>query len=294
VEDDVVTQEAALIERMNEVRLSGARQREQITRLRTLRTLAVCALGAGLLMCSAFGIAVAGFLERRAREDRADPRIHSVAVPTPRASGEGPSGAAPAPAADRASRLVRLTVGGVSLRLTPDQYVLYRRITSGPIDQGRLQAFLLQLLPAQEVAAFERALLASREDPFAEVAASHRGALLAVERHLRRAREGAAQRPAEDVEAAEGEEDEGSTAASEPQEQGEPPQSDEDALDPIEDGEEPPDDQGDAPPPAPEQGGPDSPSPPPESPSPDPGGPESSSPLPGAPDSPEGAPSLGD
>lgn len=68
VESDVRTEEAALIECVNEVKTAAAVRRERVTRARLARTLVAAAIGVSLMSFSAIGMAVAGWLEDRARQ----------------------------------------------------------------------------------------------------------------------------------------------------------------------------------------------------------------------------------
>ena len=63
LEVDVRTEEAALAEQVNEVKVVSAIRREKMTRLRLARTLAAATLSAGILMVSVAGVAVAAFIE---------------------------------------------------------------------------------------------------------------------------------------------------------------------------------------------------------------------------------------
>ena len=65
VEEDVRVEEAALIEKMNEVKIARANKRERITRVRLARLMAVSLAGSMLMGASALGMAAAGFMQER-------------------------------------------------------------------------------------------------------------------------------------------------------------------------------------------------------------------------------------
>ncbi|MGH2746842.1 MAG: hypothetical protein ACRDKB_02810, partial [Actinomycetota bacterium] len=68
VESDVRTEEAALIERVNEVKTAAAVRRDRVTRVRLARTLVAATIGVSLMSFSAIGMAIAGWLEDRDRQ----------------------------------------------------------------------------------------------------------------------------------------------------------------------------------------------------------------------------------
>lgn len=127
VEHDVRNEEAALLERMNEVTAKRAVTRSQMTRMRLVRMLATAMVGAGLLGVSAMGMAVAGMFEKRdgggrQHARRADSRL--------------------ADARD-AKRVKKVMVGGVELKMSKTDLATYRRLTSGNVDAEVLEEFLV-------------------------------------------------------------------------------------------------------------------------------------------------------
>ena len=81
VEQDVRVEEAALLEKMNEVKLARANKRERITRVRLARLMAVSLAGSMLMGFSALGMAAAGFMQEREND-----QIHQNAVAMRRAA----------------------------------------------------------------------------------------------------------------------------------------------------------------------------------------------------------------
>jgi hypothetical protein len=139
VEREVRTEEAALIETVNEVKVAQTTRRERITRLRLARTLAAATLGAGLLTVSAAGMAVASFLEDRveaARVARAAvaPKIYPVA------QGSRIESAKPE------MKMKSMDIGGVRLMLTAAEAEQLKRFAGPDVDASNLET-LISLLP---------------------------------------------------------------------------------------------------------------------------------------------------
>lgn len=138
VEEEVLIEEAALIERVNEVKVSRSMSHEHMTRGRLARTLAVAMLGSSLLAFSAAGMAVVGLFREN---DRA---IHDS-----NARSDGGGGATLAShdgAGDRGAR--RQNIAGISVRMTPAQKKRYKELQkNGFADEDELERFLLELLP---------------------------------------------------------------------------------------------------------------------------------------------------
>lgn len=141
VGEEVLSEEVALLERMNEVKMArsikgDATTRDTMTRGRLARSLAVAMLGASLFAFSAAGAAVAGLFRDNDRAIHgADPRSGTetrIALQADRVKG---------------TRQVRV-LGNVSLPMTAAQFRKYTKLTSGNIDERELELFLLQLLPA--------------------------------------------------------------------------------------------------------------------------------------------------
>ena len=68
VEQDVRVEEAALIEKMNEVKMARATKRERITRNRLARLMAVSLAGSMVMGFSALGMAAASFVQEREQD----------------------------------------------------------------------------------------------------------------------------------------------------------------------------------------------------------------------------------
>ena len=137
VGEEVLSEEVALLERVNEVKAARsvkADHAEAITRGRLARTLAVAMLGASLFAFSAAGAAVAGLFTDGDQaihgSDPTDPK--TMALNEDRVMG---------------TRQVKL-LNNVSLSMTAAQFRKYSRLTDGRIDEQGLESFLLGFLPA--------------------------------------------------------------------------------------------------------------------------------------------------
>jgi hypothetical protein len=139
VEREVRTEEAALIETVNEVKVAQTARRERITRLRLARTLAVAALGACLLSVSAAGIAVASFMQDRkeaARVASAAPAAQSVpATQSSRVEAPKPK-----------LKMKSMDIGGVRVMLTAAEAERLERFAGPDVDASNLQT-LISMLP---------------------------------------------------------------------------------------------------------------------------------------------------
>ena len=143
VERDVLTEEAALFEKVNEVKMTRNLDRKPYSRLRLARALAVAMIGSTLLASSAVGMAVVGLF----REDRG----MEVAPGSDNAGDESKLTAlidtAPAAAFKR--------IAGV--RVPVMHLDRLRAMTRGGASEERLEDFLLTFLPpsaAEQVQAF--------------------------------------------------------------------------------------------------------------------------------------------
>lgn len=136
VEEEVLSEEAALIERVNEVKVARSIERDKITRGRLARTLAVAMLGSSLLAFSVAGAAVVGLFKDDQATHGSDPDAQRAAKL--------------AEASDRdrvlGTREVRV-LDNVSLPMTDAQFRRFTKLTTGDIDERQLELFLLQLLP---------------------------------------------------------------------------------------------------------------------------------------------------
>ena len=126
VEHDVRNEEAALLERMNEVTAARAVKKAYMTRMRLVRLLATAMVGAGLLGVSAMGMAVASIFEERQKGDRG-----KVAHAGRFGGGHG------------RGTVKKVKIAGVPVRLTKKDLATFRRLTSGTVDAGRLEHFLV-------------------------------------------------------------------------------------------------------------------------------------------------------
>ena len=137
VEHEVREEEAALLETVNEVKVTQSLRRERMTRLRFARMLAVAVLGSGLLTFSAAGMAVAGFLRDRAEAISPAPEEGSpLAVAQSQKS----------PARAERKDLRQMRIGDVNVLLTKSQFKALKELTiGGSIDADGLADFLSAL-----------------------------------------------------------------------------------------------------------------------------------------------------
>ena len=156
VEQEVREEEAALIETVNEVKVSQSMRREQVTRLRLAKMLAVATIGSALLTFSAAGMAVAGFLRDRAEAIAGSPDDGSAATQIAQANVTD----------SRVERkaMRRLRVGDVDVLLTKSQFKTLRELTGGgDIDTASL-ADLLSVLPDPLATQIEEAITVAESE----------------------------------------------------------------------------------------------------------------------------------
>ena len=152
VHEDVRTEEAALIETMNEVKVARAATRERMTRVRLARMVAVSLVGSMLMGFSALGMAAAGFVENRERD-----QVRQNAAAQRRAL-KGRSHEERRVAAkklDGLDRRVRRLLMAADLPVTDLTAADLRRIdllTDGTVDVGALEEFLVRVLPSPDLA----------------------------------------------------------------------------------------------------------------------------------------------
>lgn len=126
VECDVRNEEAALLEKINEVSVKRAVKSAHLTRLRLVRMLATAMVGAGLLGVSAMGMAVAGMFDQRQDDGRVNGR-HRARV---------------ADARDARPAKKKFVLGDVKLKLTDKDLQTLRRLTTGSVNAAVLEKFL--------------------------------------------------------------------------------------------------------------------------------------------------------
>ena len=146
VEEEVRSEEAALIETVNEVKVAQSMRRERVTRVRLAKMLAVAAIGSALLTFSAAGMAVAGLLRDLTQESSDDGQGDSVRL----ANGE--TGAATGHISRKSLR--RLNIGDVKVLLTKSQFARLKQLTGGgDISEDALDELLSNLPPtlAQQI-----------------------------------------------------------------------------------------------------------------------------------------------
>ena len=150
VERDVRTEEAALIEVVNEVKIEREMNRKPYTRLALARMLAAAMLGSTLLATSAVGMAVAGLFEQNPAD--VDPADGDVAIAAQRDRVRGMR---------LTARTKRVKIAGVPMNMTAAELDRFRELTSGNVDDERLETFLLALLPPELAAKVQLAIEAA-------------------------------------------------------------------------------------------------------------------------------------
>ena len=149
VHQDVLTQEVALLERVNEVKVAQSMEPRPTTRARLARTLAVALIGSSVLAFSVAGATVAGFFRS---EDQA---VH----------GADPEAVTRLAIGERAmvDRLRHIKIANVPFTLTNEQFRRYTALTHGTIDEDGLELFLLEFLPPALAEKVHYALVAGME-----------------------------------------------------------------------------------------------------------------------------------
>lgn len=148
IEIDVRTEEAALIEVVNEVKIEREMNRKPMTRVALARMMAAAMLSSTLLATSAVGMAVAGLFKDESAQ------IGSA----------GGDAAASRSDLVKGIRLARgpattpLSIGGVRMNMTDAELDRFRQLTRGNVDGERLQDFLLTFLPPHLAAKVQLAI----------------------------------------------------------------------------------------------------------------------------------------
>jgi hypothetical protein len=140
VHEQVRSEEVALIESVNEVKVAQSMRRERITRLRLARMLAVATVGTVLLTFSAAGMAVANFLRDRQQQSRDLIQTDAVRL----ATTDGPAAAS---GHINRKNLRGLRIGDVKVMLTKAEMAQIKELTGGgDLDEAGLES-LLSALP---------------------------------------------------------------------------------------------------------------------------------------------------
>jgi hypothetical protein len=150
VEQDVRTEEAALIETMNEVKVARASKNGyHLSRKRLARMVGVSMAGAMLMGFSALGMAAASFLQ-----DREDAQARQNAIAQRRALHHSANGAGENRNLKDVNGRVRklLAKSGVDINLSHAELVAFHRLTTGSVNVAALQNFLTQVLPSPDLA----------------------------------------------------------------------------------------------------------------------------------------------
>lgn len=152
VERDVRTEEAALIEVVNEVKFEREINRKPVTRIALARMMAAAMLGSTLLATSAVGMAVAGLFKEEsaqvgsANDDATARRSSDIVKGIRLARGTTP-----------------FSIGGVRMNMTDAELDRFRELTRGTVDDERLEDFLLTFLPPHLAAKVQLAIDAAYE-----------------------------------------------------------------------------------------------------------------------------------
>lgn len=155
VEDDVLAEEAALMERVAEVKVARSLERPPTTRVRLARALAVAMLGSAVLASSAVGMAVVGLF-----------RDEGAEVVTDAGARKWRAGLFEA---RQANALRNVWIAGVRLALSPSEFSRLDELTRGEVDKDRLETFLLRLLPPPLAEKVSSALVLASETIPAEI-----------------------------------------------------------------------------------------------------------------------------
>lgn len=147
--DDVRTEEVALIEKMNEVKVARAATRERMTRVRLARMLAVSLVGSMLMGFSALGMAAAGFVENREQDQI---RQNLAAQERALRDNAGAASAKKLGGLDRKVRKLLLAADLPVTSLTPAELRRIGMLTAGTVDVGALEDFLVGVLPSPDLA----------------------------------------------------------------------------------------------------------------------------------------------
>jgi hypothetical protein len=144
VEQEVVAEEAALFETVNEVKVAQAIRKERMTRMRMARLLATALLGSSVLASSAVAAAFTGMLDDRAAAEKT-----ARAALAQRASGEGTTTRGHA-REQRGKRERRVRIAGVRVGLSPAEIRTYQLLTADGSHEAGLE-FLSKILPDEIV-----------------------------------------------------------------------------------------------------------------------------------------------
>lgn len=142
-EREVRTEEAALIETVNEVKAAGEIRKRRMSRLRLAKAFATATLSASMFVTSAFGVVLArSVIEDEPTVTDANDQTLRVAKPVERVSG---------------LRNVEL-LPGVKVKMTKAELKVFERLAGGG-DKDALRDFLEGKIPMGLIAQVEAALL---------------------------------------------------------------------------------------------------------------------------------------
>ncbi|MDQ3985522.1 MAG: hypothetical protein M3280_03385 [Actinomycetota bacterium] len=143
VERDVRTEEAALIETMNEMKLARVNRRQAMTRVRLARMVAVSVVGSMLMGFSALGMAAASFLQDR---EQSEAKQNHAAL----RRAEHSANERLAQAKAGLDKDVKKVLAGMSLSASELRTI--QRLTDGGVDVGALESFLMGVLDSPDLA----------------------------------------------------------------------------------------------------------------------------------------------
>lgn len=178
VEQEVVAEEAALFESVNEVKVAQAIRKERMTRVRMARLLATALLGSCLLASSAVAAAFTGMLDDRAVAEKTARAARTQRVrdevTVARSVAEHPS-----------KRERRIRIAGVSVGLSPAEIRTYRSLTAGGSEEAGIK-FLFKILP-QEIAEKVQSAITTASEAVSDPAADEIEPVAIVEKAKKKA-----------------------------------------------------------------------------------------------------------
>jgi hypothetical protein len=145
VQTEVRTEEAALMEKVNEAKVAQAVRKDKMTRLRLVRMVVVAVAGSMLMGFSAFGYAAVSYFDARERDAVRDAR-GSLKV----ASAEHELQATKL--AKRLAGTKDKRVAAILMKLSMSDLLALEKMTSNDVDVFALEKFLVAALPTPALA----------------------------------------------------------------------------------------------------------------------------------------------
>ena len=160
VERDVRSEEATLLEKMNEVKVARSVKRDRLTRLRLVRLVAVALAGSVVMGFSALGMAAAEFVQNREQDQvKQNAALQRLAL---RQERRALVSAQKLPGIDGR---VRRLLASVALSLTPAEVRTFQRLTTGGVNLAALESFLVEVMPSPDLAREVVSEIASHVEP---------------------------------------------------------------------------------------------------------------------------------